>query len=79
MIKFLTDGVLIREMMEDPLLTKYRYAHKIEAQIASCLCYDYSTMFDPVAEVTFFYSISIYRYWLIHNGVNSFLSWVKVH
>lgn len=33
MIKFLTDGVLIREMMEDPLLTKYRYAHKIEAQI----------------------------------------------
>lgn len=25
MIKFLTDGVLIREMMEDPLLTKYRY------------------------------------------------------
>ncbi|XP_066378839.1 uncharacterized protein [Miscanthus floridulus] len=23
MIKFLTDGVLIREMMEDPLLTKY--------------------------------------------------------
>uniref|UniRef100_A0A0D3EL13 Helicase C-terminal domain-containing protein n=1 Tax=Oryza barthii TaxID=65489 RepID=A0A0D3EL13_9ORYZ len=24
MIKFLTDGVLIREMMEDPLLTKYR-------------------------------------------------------
>lgn len=31
MIKFLTDGVLIREMMEDPLLTKYRYAHKIES------------------------------------------------
>ena len=24
-IKFLTDGVLLREMMEDPLLTKYRY------------------------------------------------------
>jgi hypothetical protein len=24
-IKFLTDGVLIREMMDDPLLTKYRY------------------------------------------------------
>jgi len=35
MIKFLTDGVLIREMMEDPLLTKYRYAHKIEAQSSS--------------------------------------------
>jgi hypothetical protein len=33
MIKFLTDGVLIREMMEDPLLTKYRYVHKL-AQIA---------------------------------------------
>lgn len=25
MIKFLTDGVLLREMMDDPLLTKYRY------------------------------------------------------
>lgn len=24
-IKYLTDGVLIREMMEDPLLTRYRY------------------------------------------------------
>lgn len=24
-IKFLTDGVLLREMMDDPLLTKYRY------------------------------------------------------
>lgn len=25
MIKFLTDGVLLREIMNDPLLTKYRY------------------------------------------------------
>lgn len=25
MIKFLTDGILLREMMDDPLLTKYRY------------------------------------------------------
>ena len=58
MIKFLTDGVLIREMMEDPLLTKYRYAHKIESQIVyMSLCHYYSTMFDPVVEVTFFYSI----------------------
>uniref|UniRef100_A0A2P2M6D7 RNA helicase n=1 Tax=Rhizophora mucronata TaxID=61149 RepID=A0A2P2M6D7_RHIMU len=24
-IKFLTDGILLREMMDDPLLTKYRY------------------------------------------------------
>ena len=24
-IKYLTDGVLLREMMEDPLLMKYRY------------------------------------------------------
>lgn len=24
-IKFLTDGVLLREMMDDPLLMKYRY------------------------------------------------------
>lgn len=24
-IKFLTDGVLLREMAEDPLLTQYRY------------------------------------------------------
>lgn len=24
-IKFLTDGVLLREMMDDPLLSKYRY------------------------------------------------------
>lgn len=27
-VKFLTDGVLLREMMDDPLLSKYRY----------CLC-----------------------------------------
>lgn len=25
-IKFLTDGVLLREMMDDPLLTNYRYS-----------------------------------------------------
>ena len=25
-IKYLTDGVLLREMMDDPLLTKYRWA-----------------------------------------------------
>nr|GMD86484.1 probable pre-mRNA-splicing factor ATP-dependent RNA helicase DEAH9 [Ipomoea batatas]GMD93128.1 probable pre-mRNA-splicing factor ATP-dependent RNA helicase DEAH9 [Ipomoea batatas] len=25
-IKFLTDGVLLREMMDDPLLSKYRYS-----------------------------------------------------
>ena len=24
-IKYLTDGVLLREMMQDPLLLKYRY------------------------------------------------------
>ena len=24
-IKYCTDGVLLREMLEDPLLTKYRY------------------------------------------------------
>lgn len=24
-IKFLTDGVLLKQMMEDPLLTQYRY------------------------------------------------------
>lgn len=28
-VKFLTDGVLLREMMDDPLLSKYRY----------CLCF----------------------------------------
>jgi HrpA-like RNA helicase len=32
-IKFLTYGVLIREMMEDPLLTKYRYIDKNDFQI----------------------------------------------
>lgn len=35
MIKFLTDGVLLREIMNDPLLTKYRY--QLWPMILECL------------------------------------------
>lgn len=30
MLQFLTDGMLVREMMADPLLKKYRYGIVIE-------------------------------------------------
>lgn len=32
MLQFLTDGMLVREMMADPLLKKYRYVIVIKAQ-----------------------------------------------
>ena len=77
MIKFLTDGVLIREMMEDPLLTKYRYVCKLEASIAYCLCDHYSTMSDLIVHVTLFDALNIY--WLVHNGVKFTFCWEKIH
>ena len=40
MIKFLTDGVLLREMMDDPLLTKYRYFENSKFCLLSILYYN---------------------------------------
>jgi len=77
MIKFLTDGVLIREMMEDPLLTKYRYVRMLEASIAYFVTGKYSTMSDPIVHVTLFDALNIY--WLVHNGVKFTFCWEKIH
>ena len=38
-IKYLTDGVLLREMMDDPLLTQYRWGGGAGAAcVCVCLC-----------------------------------------
>lgn len=71
-LKFLTDGVLLREMMDDPLLTKYRYW-----PLYSCYTFSASAN-ERDAVVPFSLSWTRLKYLLLQCYNGGWSSW-KVH
>lgn len=65
-IKYVTDGLLLREMMDDPLLTKYRYSSALLGDrsahvwtISSCCNADAWLEMDTCAMLR--YATQLYR------------------